>query len=145
MPAPEPRHAAADSEIERCFAVMAELRPHLQAGGFVATIRHMQTEGYRLAFIEQAGQVVAVAGYRISTNLLMGKNLYIDDLVTAAAARSQGHGEQLLAWLRQVARTEQCRALHLDSGTQRERAHKFYFHQGLSIASYHFSEPLSSP
>jgi hypothetical protein len=38
---------------------------------------------------------------------------------------------------------ENCNYLHLNSGTQRERAHKFYFKQGFSIASYHFSKNIS--
>ncbi|TQV67277.1 GNAT family N-acetyltransferase [Exilibacterium tricleocarpae] len=121
---------------------MAELRPHLQAGDFVSTVRHMETEGYRLAFIERGRRVVAVAGYRITTNLFMGKNLYVDDLVTAADARSEGHGEALVSWLRELAIAERCEVYHLDSGTQRHRAHKFYFREGFNIASYHFSQPL---
>ena len=39
----------------------------------------MEGEGYQLAYIGDIEGVVAVAGYRISTNLLMGKHLYVDD------------------------------------------------------------------
>jgi len=139
-----PKQATTDIEIENCFDVMSELRTQLKKGQFLSTVRHMETEGYKLAFIEDGGKVVAVAGYRIYSNLFMGKHLYVDDLVTSENARSKGHGEQLIKWLRNVAKEEGCNFYHLDSGTHRGTAHKFYFNQGFTIASYHFSEQLNN-
>ena len=135
--------AKTDNEIQNCFDVMSELRTHLIREDFLATIRHMESEGYRLAYIEDDERVVAVAGYRIYTNLFLGKNLYVDDLVTSASVRSKGYGKQLLDWLRDKARDTGCRSFHLDSGTARGQAHKFYFDQGFTISSYHFNEQLT--
>jgi ribosomal protein S18 acetylase RimI-like enzyme len=134
--------ATTDHQIDQCFDVMAELRPHLKRDEFLPTVREMEAHGYQLAYIESAGAVAAVAGYRISRNLFMGKHLYVDDLVTASRFQSRGFGEQLITWLRNLARNAGCAYLHLDSGTHRGRAHKFYFSQGFTIASYHFSEKL---
>lgn len=103
----------------------------------------MEGEGYRLAYIEERGSVVAVAGYRIFTSLFMGKNLYVDDLVTAGKFRSEGYGEVMLNWLRDIAGEAGCTHLHLDSGTQRHRAHRFYLRQGLDITSFHFSRKIA--
>jgi GNAT superfamily N-acetyltransferase len=138
----EPVVAQTDAEISRCFPVLAELRPHLEATSFVAMVRDIEIQGYRLAFIEDKGDVVAVAGYRIFTSLFMGRNLYVDDLVTKSNSRSRGYGKILIDWLRDVARQSGCHYLHLDSGTQRHRAHRFYLRQGMDIASFHFSEKL---
>ncbi|MDH3589984.1 MAG: GNAT family N-acetyltransferase [Gammaproteobacteria bacterium] len=137
------KHATTDKEIARCFAVMAELRTHLQAESFVNLVRDQEKEGYCLAYIEHGNDIVAVAGYRISTNLFLGKNLYVDDLVTAERVRSQGFGEKLLSGLRDIAIKNGCAHLHLDSGTQRKQAHKFYFRQGMVVSSFHFDEKLS--
>ena len=65
-------------------------------------------------------------------------------LVTSASARSKGYGKEMLDWLRDKARAAGCLAYHLDSGTQRGEAHKFYFNQGFTITSYHFSEQLQN-
>lgn len=140
-----PQHATTDTDIKNCFTVMSELRPHLLQDDFVTIVRHMEQEGYKLAFIKKEREVVAVAGYRISRNLFMGKNLYVDDLITANQHRSQGYGKKLIEWLRSIAIEQKCQVFHLDSGTHRGQAHKFYFQQGLTIASYHFSESLNSP
>ncbi len=138
------KQAITDKEIECCFNVMSVLRTHLKKEQFLSTVRHMETEGYRLAFIENDGKVVATAGYRVYTNLFMGKHLYVDDLVTVESSRSRGYGEQMVKWLRSEAIKENCNYYHLDSGTHRGEAHKFYFRQGFTIASYHFSEQLQT-
>lgn len=138
------KQAITDAEIESCFDVMSELRTHINKDKFLSTVRHMETEGYKLAYLEDKGKVVSVAGYRIYSNLFMGKHLYVDDLVTLGNSRSQGYGEQMVKWLRDEARKENCNYYHLDSGTHRAEAHKFYFKQGFTIASYHFSEQLSN-
>lgn len=137
-----PKLAITDNEIEQCFNVMSELRNHLNKNTFLATVRDMEKEGYKLVYLEDNGDVVATAGYRIYTNLFMGKHLYVDDLVTSENVRSKGYGEKMINWLRDEAKKEKCNVLHLDSGTHRGEAHKFYFKQGFTIASYHFSEKL---
>mgnify|MGYP000456637792 CR=1 FL=1 len=136
------KKAVTDNEINQCFDVMAELRPHLKKETFLKTIREMQAEGYLLAFIKDDNQITAVAGYRIYTNLFMGKHLYVDDLVTSEKVRSKGYGEKLIQWLKNEAIKNSCNYIHLDSGTHRDQAHKFYFRQGYTIASYHFSQKL---
>lgn len=137
--------AQTDGEIRGCHPVMAQLRPHVSLEGFVARIRQMQTEGFRLAFLTADGEVRAVAGYRVLDQLVSGRVLYVDDLVTDETTRSAGHGAALLAWLQEHARTQECEHLELDSGVHRAGAHRFYFRHGLSIVAYHFrSGPLQS-
>lgn len=137
-----PRLAISDEEIEKCFSVLSELRPHLVEESFLRQVRDMENEGFKLAYIEENSKTVSVAGFRMATTLLMGKHLYIDDLVTLEKERSKSYGERMMFWLRAFARKNKCNYLHLDSGTQRHSAHKFYFRQGLTIASYHFGEEL---
>lgn len=138
------RIADTDAEIQRCHPVMAELRPHIPQPDFVARVRRQQQEsGYRLVFREDAGRVQAVAGFRIAEFLAWGRILYVDDLVTAAATRSQGHGEAVFAWLVAHARAAGCAELHLDSGVQRFGAHRFYLRQRMDITSHHFALKLA--
>src|SRR5512138_3924921 len=75
-----------DNEISRCFGVMAQLRPHLDEPAFLERVRRQMTQGYRLAARLDGDRVVAVAGYRFGENLVSGRHLYVDDLVTDAAA-----------------------------------------------------------
>jgi GNAT superfamily N-acetyltransferase len=134
--------ASSDQEIAACFPVMHQLRPHLTPDSFLARVRSQQPAGYRLAYVEVAGRPVAVAGFRLCESLSSGRFLYVDDLVTLDAERSKGHGAELLGWLLEQARTEDCQQLELDSGTQRKDAHRFYEREGLAIRSYHFAIEL---
>ena len=134
--------ATTPKEIARCLSVMCQLRPLLIEEEFFGRIQAQQVEGYQLAFLEYENSVVSVAGFRIQNMLSSGKTFYVDDLVTDAAARSQGHGEAMLQWLIALAREAGCDTFSLDSGTQRQEAHAFYLRQRLRITSFHFSLPL---
>ncbi|MBW7568243.1 GNAT family N-acetyltransferase [Chromobacterium subtsugae] len=136
------QNAQTDQEIADCFAVMRQLRPHLQEDGFVAVVRAQMAEGYRLAYLLEDGEVACVAGYRIHRNLMMGKSLYVDDLSTDESARSQGCGARMMAWLREAALDAGCAEIHLDSRVQRHRAHRFYLNRNMDIVCHHFSEQL---
>lgn len=125
--------------IAACYDTMVHLRPHLSRQHFVARMRRQMAEGYRLAALHHEGTVVAVAGFRLVTMLYSGRQLYVEDLVTQPAHRSEGHGTTLMAWLREHAHREGCAELHLDSGLQREAAHRFYQRQGLIVVGYHFT------
>ena len=139
----QPRIARTDAEIEACFDVMRELRTHLhQKEEFLARVRAQQRNGYQLAYLEEGGRPVAVAGFRISENLAWGRFLYVDDLVTASTHRSRGFGGALLRWLHEYARSQGCQQLHLDSGVQRADAHRFYQREGMVLSSYHFRSVL---
>jgi len=128
-----------DEEILATSDVMRQLRPHISAEEYLRTVRRMiESDGYRLAAAVEDGKVRAVAGYRFMEMLYCGRILYIDDLITDQATRSQGHGKRLLTWLEDEARSRGCAELHLDSGVQREHAHRFYFREGLTVTAFHF-------
>lgn len=131
-----------DEEISSTFPVMRQLRTHLDEDEYLEKIKCMQRSDYRLSAATERGEVRCVAGFRIVEFLAYGTFLYVDDLVTAEDARSEGHGERVLDWLAGLAREEGCGSLHLDSGVQRHEAHRFYFRKGMSISSYHFSKSL---
>jgi GNAT superfamily N-acetyltransferase len=132
-----------DEQILSTFAVMAQLRPHLAKDEYVPRVRRMiETNGFYLAAVVEDGVVRAVAGYRYLDLLWCGKVLYVDDLSTDERQRSQGHGKTLIDWLRAEAKANGCVQLHLDSGVQRDLAHRFYFREGLTIVGYHFRSLL---
>jgi GNAT superfamily N-acetyltransferase len=131
-----------DTDVGRCFGLMRELRPHLLPQDFLPRVRRQQAQGYRLACLEDAGQPMALAGFRIQEYLAWGKTLYVDDLITTAARRSRGYGTLMFDWLLQHAHAHDCDQLHLDSGVHRFDAHRFYLARRMHISSHHFSLDL---
>jgi GNAT superfamily N-acetyltransferase len=136
------RLADSDADLRRCFAVMTHLRPHDEEAFVAQARRQMANDRWRLAYVEDEGEVVAVAGFRLLECLATGKTLYVDDLVTHQDRRSKGHGATLMRWLEERARTAGCQTFSLDSGTHRSGAHRFYFRMGMTIPSFHFAKKL---
>ena len=136
------RLATNDDDISSCYAVMAQLRPHIPQGEFINRVRSQMEQGYYLAYVESKGVPVACAGYRYGNNLAWGRFLYVDDLITDETQRSKGYGKKLLDWLSELAKSNGCAQLHLDSGMQRKEAHRFYLREGMDKAGYHFAVSL---
>ncbi|MEP7150022.1 MAG: GNAT family N-acetyltransferase, partial [Acidobacteriota bacterium] len=91
--------ATTDEEIQDCYVVMSELRPHIAAEEFLPRVRQqMESSGYRVAYLKD-GEVKAVAGIRISDWLHGGKYLEIDDLISKSGERSKGYGGELFDWI----------------------------------------------
>lgn len=136
--------AETQAHIECCHPVMAQLRPHLSLTEFVARVLRQTQQGYRLIRAEVAGDVVAVAGCRVMETLSWGRVLFVDDLVTDEAWRSQHVGGTLFDWLAQLARDQECGELHLVSGVQRFDAHRFYLGKRMHITCHHFALKLEA-
>lgn len=135
--------ADTETALRACFAVFSELRPHLTQDGFVEQAkRQAERHGYTVAYAKAAGEVVAVAGFRVAESMSWGRYLYVDDLVTASAARRRGYGGLLMDWLLAEAKRRHCAQLHLDSGSQRHAAHRLYLNKGLVIGGFHFAAVL---
>lgn len=131
-----------DERLATVWPVVRQLREQLDDDDCAARYAAGHADGYRLTVLFDAGACSAAAGWRISSNLVHGRNLYVDDLVTAAERRSRGHGSRLLAHLVERARAQDCTGVFLDSGVQRHAAHRFYFREGFRITSYHFGRSL---
>ncbi|HCA27584.1 MAG TPA: GNAT family N-acetyltransferase [Betaproteobacteria bacterium] len=129
-----------ENDVRRCYAVMAQLRPHLASeDDFVARWRRQATDGYRLLALLDGLHVVALAGFRVQENLVHGRFLYVDDLVTDERLRSGGHGERLMARLKQEAHVLGCGKLVLDTPLSNSLGHRFYFRNGLLASALRFS------
>jgi GNAT superfamily N-acetyltransferase len=129
--------------IRRGWPVLRELRTHLaDADDLVRRVTRQQRDGYRLALGETGGTVVTAAGFRVLENLISGRFLYVDDLVTLAAEHGRGWGTAMMAWVEDEARRCGCGWLSLDSGVHRFPAHRFYLGIGMDITSHHFGKRL---
>ena len=134
-----------DVAVREIYPLMAQLRSHLtDADMFIAYWRRQSEVGYRLIALHSEGQAVALAGYRVQENLVYGRFLYVDDLITDADRRSQGYGERIIQHLRSEAKKMGCAKLVLDTPMSNSLGHRFYFRCGLLATSLRFSIPVES-
>ncbi len=122
-------------------AVHRQLRTALPAD-YVAKMKRVFAGGARMCVAADGPVVTGVAVYRVYENTFQGRQLYVDDLVTDEKRRSTGVGKALLSYLEEKARKANLENLALDSGTQRQQAHKFYFREGMVVTSFHFGKRL---
>ena len=127
--------------LARAEGVHRQLRTALPAD-YRGKMQRVFAGGARMCVAAEGDAVRGVAVYRIVENTFEGLHLYVDDLVTDERQRSKGVGRALMEHLQKLARAAGCEAYTLDSGTQRQQAHKFYFREGMVVTSFHFRKPL---
>lgn len=130
-------------DLAQAFALVHTLRPHLaDAADLAARVARMRPQGYQLLGAFDAGALVAMAGYRLQENLVYGRFLYVDDLVTAPAQRGSRWGARLLRALERVAGAEGCARLVLDTAISNVQAQRFYVRQGLEHGAQRYQKLL---
>ncbi|APW36767.1 GNAT family N-acetyltransferase [Rhodoferax koreense] len=139
------RHAESDDDLRACWPVMQQLRPHIpSADDFIARVSRMRGQSYRLLAAWRGDTVLAMAGYRLQENLVYGRFLYLDDLVTHESARGEKWGARLIEAMVRTASEAGCVKLVLDTGLSNARAQRFYFREGLLSSAMRFNRPISA-
>jgi ribosomal protein S18 acetylase RimI-like enzyme len=138
------RHADSVAELHACWPAMRQLRPHLRdAQDMAERMQRMRDDGgYRLLAVWHGEEAIALAGYRLQENLVYGRFLYVDDLVTLEGRRGGQWGARLLDEATLVAEQAGCAKLVLDTGLANALAQRFYFREGLLTGSMRFSKVL---
>ncbi|MBS1968821.1 MAG: GNAT family N-acetyltransferase [Bdellovibrionales bacterium] len=130
-------------ELERCFPVMKELRPHLNVQEYLEIYRHAHAmDGYEILAMEQKGEIIAVMGYRILYDFVRGRHLYIDDLVSTEKMRSQGLGGEMLKQAEVIAKDLHCKSMRLCAVLENDLGIKFYEKHHWTKRAYAFTKKV---
>lgn len=127
--------------LRRAEAVHRQLRTQLPAD-YVGRMKQVFAGGGEMSVCVSGDTVLGLTVFRVQEKTFSGRELYCDDLVTDENQRSNGVGSMLMAHMEALGDERGCDVLALDSGCQRQQAHKFYFREGMTIPSFHFSKPL---
>lgn len=127
--------------LQRAEAAHRQLRPQLPAD-YAGKMQRVFGQGGRMVLAAEGDTVLGLAVWRVFENTYSGMQVYVDDLVTDEASRSQGVGRALLDWLSSRAQMLKAANLALDSGTHRVSAHRFYLRERFDITSFHFNKKL---
>ena len=139
VPVTDATGAVIDAEtLAAAETVHRQLRPQLPPD-YVKRMREVVAAGAEMAVATVRGRAAGVAVWRVLEKTLSAREFYCDDLVTDEALRSTGVGHALMDHMAKVARNRGCDLFTLDSGTHRQQAHRFYFREGMTITSFHFS------
>jgi len=128
--------------LRRAWAIVHQLRDRIDEREYLRRVEAARGSGYRLFGGRLQGEIVAALGVRRDPTLAWGDDLYVNDLVVDDAQRSRGIGEAMLAFAAELARSEGCAAVRLDSGLGRERAHSFYEREGYPKMGFMFRKEV---
>ena len=118
------KFAETDDEIDSCYPVMSELRPHIVREDFLPQVkRQMNDSGFQLIYLTDDGEIKAVAGIRVAEWLARGRSLDLEDLVSTENDRSKGYGGHLFDWIVNFARESGCNEVRLVSHVSRFDSH----------------------
>lgn len=131
--------AESDEEVKACWDVFRVLRPHITSpDDFLARYRDQAPETYRIAYVRgEGGAVAGAAGYRVMHTMAWGRICYLDDLIVDPAVKGTGLGSRLLGFLKDEAVRLGCTGVHLDTGYQRNDAHRAYLRNGFDLICHH--------
>jgi GNAT superfamily N-acetyltransferase len=123
----------------RAHDIFRQLRPHLPTDqkAYINQIRDICRTGpaRMIGAInnDEKKEILGLAVYRVTRNIIYSKHIYCDDLVTNENNRSSGVGRCLINYMKNEGKKLGIDPLILDSGCQRGRAHKFYYREGFII------------
>ncbi len=121
--------------------VHRQLRPNLPTD-YVGRMKEVFASGAEMLVVTDETDVLGVCVFRVTEKTHYGREIYCDDLITNEHKRSGGVGKKMLDALNEIGAARNCDHLCLDSGTQRQKAHRFYFREGMTITAFHFVKPL---
>ncbi|MBL1244569.1 MAG: GNAT family N-acetyltransferase [Sulfurimonas sp.] len=129
-------------ELDVIYEVLSQLRAGLTFKEFDDLVYDMRHMDYKMIGLFERGKLITYAGVAVQTNFYHKRHLYVYDLVTDSAYRSQSFGKEMMEYLEVYAKTAMCENIVLSSGLQREKAHIFYNKSGFMKKSYVFIKSL---
>lgn len=136
------RELASAADWRAIAPLVQQQNPDIPPTECAALLKSMRAGGYRCAGAFQGKALVGIMGFWIGFRFWCRKYIDIDNVIVDEAARSQGIGKALLAWVEEIARAEGCTMAVLDSYTTAHRAHRFYFREGYVVLGYHFTKKI---
>ena len=131
-----------EEELREAFPVVRQLHHGLDEARYGELLAEMVPRGYRMFAVRDSGEISAVLGMQVLTNLYYERHVYVYDLVVAEGARSRGSGGSLMDHIEDLARREGCTYVALACGREREGALRFYEGRGYERPGYSMRKAL---
>jgi GNAT superfamily N-acetyltransferase len=133
-------------DFEDVFSLFKQLWPNKQLNANdLKTVfnRGLESEADKYICAELNDKIIGFCALSIVNNFWQeGYIAYVYAMVVDDSYRSNGIGTSLLEKASIIAKLRGCKKLELDSGFQREKAHKFYEKVGFEKRAYLFSKDL---
>lgn len=115
----------------------------LTADTYKSMLPEMISKSYVQVVASKDGNAVGIVAYWLLPRLWTGLTLDLDNFVVLPAYRSQGIGEQMLAYIEGIAKDRGCAKVVLDAYTNNFKAQKFYLMHNYRQLGFHLVKDMS--
>ncbi|MDB2414235.1 GNAT family N-acetyltransferase [Rickettsiales bacterium] len=130
-------------EMFSAFEVISQMYPDMTKAHYEEIIPQRVDSGYRMAAVfDDENNCICCTGFWISYRFYCGKFLQMDNLVTDKNNISKGAGKEIVNWIKDLAKKENCKRIILDSYVENFDAHRFFYREGFIIRGYHLNYTL---
>jgi ribosomal protein S18 acetylase RimI-like enzyme len=123
--------------------LIKELTAEVTLESYKNMLSEMVPHNYHQVAVYDGNILIGVSGYWIATKIYCGKYLEIDNLVIANEYRSKNIGKQLVDWMTEEAKMNNCTTILLDAYVENFKAHKFYYREGFIARGFHYLKKLN--
>jgi GNAT superfamily N-acetyltransferase len=120
------------------WQLITQLTASLTQENYKQYLTQMVPHNYYQVVAYDGETCVGISGYWIATKLYSGKYLEIDNFVVDGNYRNAGIGKQMVDWLENEARANDCKIMMLDAYVENFKAHRFYYREGFIARGYHY-------
>lgn len=138
------REITSINECKMVFPVLQEVRTNLDEATYLERLGTAKEQGYTLLGAYDGDECIALMGYRIITDFVHGRHLYVDDLVVTESRKRQGLGRMFLEHAETIAKKENCPKLRLCTGIANEEGKEFYKKVGWELRAVAYKKHLNS-
>lgn len=118
--------------------LLLDMYPNYSKSDLENMFQDMLLHNYQILIYKHNNQVVGLTGFWLATKFWSGKYCEIDNFIIHPDYRNKGIGQKIVQKILEIAKTENCLMVSLDSYTHNFKGHKFFFREGFVIKGYHF-------
>ncbi len=129
-----------EEDIYSIIPFLQLLDPKIPAKTLQSRLDAMIKQDYRCIGIYETQKLIGICGIWTLTKYYIGKHLEIDNIIILPEYHSQGIGSDLMLWIDDYAKENDCLATELNCYIHNEKAHKFWAQKGYNKIALHFQK-----
>ena len=130
------------SELEDAFNIIQELELGLEYEEYEDIVYDMRHQDYKLYGVYEKNTLVCYCGFSILTNLYYKRHIYVYELITSKKNRGLGYASEMIIFLNDFAKINNCNTIVLNSSSKTDDTHIFFENKGFQEVSKIFLQTL---
>lgn len=132
-----------EDELEQILPLLQSINTEVPLSELENRLQNMKQYGYQCLGVYYDNKLIGISGLWLLYKHYIGKHIEPDNVVILPEYRNKGIGEQLMTWIYNYAKEQNCTTVELNAYVENEGAHKFWKNQGFKIVGYHFQKKLN--